>query len=120
MEDTEVSPKFIAAQFGQEILKIITANTKNSKIEDADQRKVELVERCLAAGEEAIIVKAADVLDNFKYFEKMERSSGVEYASRIAYLLLAGLKNIPKIGLKLIKTPLLVALKQYLKKYPQK
>lgn len=70
LEDgTNISEEILESTFGEEILTIVKANSKDESIEDKQAKKEDLIERCIEAGERASIVKASDILDNFFYYE---------------------------------------------------
>ena len=66
LEDTETTEQEIGETFGKEVLEIVLANTKNMDITDKDTRKEDLIKRCLWT-QKALIVKCADIMDNYKY-----------------------------------------------------
>lgn len=51
--------------FGNKVYELILANTKDKRIEDWPKQYDELVKRIATYGEDALTVKAADILDNF-------------------------------------------------------
>ncbi len=51
--------------FGNKVYELVLANTKDKNINDWFEQATELVGKIAFYGEEALIVKAADVLDNF-------------------------------------------------------
>lgn len=79
IEDTDVTEKEIIYSFGENCAKIIIANTKNSNISDRKLRNDELIKRCIESGEEAAIVKAVDIIDNYKYYSALEHEAGIDY-----------------------------------------
>ena len=87
IEDTEVAGQKIEDEFGKSVLNMILANSK-----DKSDRINELIKRCIAAGESALIVKSADVIDNFRYFKRTQDSNGIDYCIRNAKAIL---KNKP-------------------------
>jgi (p)ppGpp synthase/HD superfamily hydrolase len=73
LEDgTDISEEVLQAEFGEKVLHIVKANSKDEAIEDKQERKKDLINRCIEAGEDASIVKASDILDNFFYYEMTE------------------------------------------------
>jgi (p)ppGpp synthase/HD superfamily hydrolase len=80
IEDTEIENGFIEKKFGKEVLDIILANSKDTSV--TENSNEELLQRCLSYGEEALIVKAADILDNYKYYNRMDDHKGLVYCSR--------------------------------------
>lgn len=84
IEDTDITPQLLDDEFGTEVVKLISANSKDSSISDSDERIEELIKRCVEAGEDSLIVKAADVLDNYKYFSRIKDEKGIDYCRRNA------------------------------------
>lgn len=77
IEDTDMTEQGIAVLFGKEIAGIVAANTKNSVLKDSDVRRAELIKRCIAHSEKAAIVKAADILDNYSYYQDIGDAKGI-------------------------------------------
>jgi guanosine-3',5'-bis(diphosphate) 3'-pyrophosphohydrolase len=66
LEFSNITEELIKDEFGENVLKIVKACTKDRSIENSDERIEELVKRCAEVGRDALIVKAADTLDSFK------------------------------------------------------
>lgn len=66
-ENTDYDPGKLKAEFGDNVFKLVMASTKNEAI-DKPQRNEEMIKRCAAEGQDALIVKVADTLDSFKYY----------------------------------------------------
>lgn len=79
IEDTDTTEQEICEFFGLEVAAIVQANTKNAAILEKNLQNEELLKRCLATHEKAAIVKAADILDNYKYYLRLNDQSGIEY-----------------------------------------
>lgn len=79
IEDSNVTENEIFEVFGLEITNIVKANTKNSKIQEEKIQNEELIKRCLKSSQQASIVKAADILDNYKYYLNLNDQTGIEY-----------------------------------------
>ncbi len=88
IEDTEVTEQKIEDEFGKTVLEMILANSKDKTIKESADRIDELIKRCIIAGENALIVKAADVIDNFKYFTRTQNPKGIDYCIRNAKTIL--------------------------------
>lgn len=84
IEDTDVTEQEIFEDFGVEVANIVKANTKNTKIQEKKIRNDELIKRCLETSEKASIVKAADILDNYKYYSSLNDQAGIEYCTNNA------------------------------------
>lgn len=69
-------------QFGAEVLRLVKANTKDDSILDPVEKTNELIKRCVEAGEEALIIKAADIMDSVKYYTRTENEKQLEYCQR--------------------------------------
>ncbi len=67
IEDTRILESEIAERYGPGVATIVRANSKNSSL-PKDQILEDIVNRCAACSKEAMIVKAADVLDNYAYY----------------------------------------------------
>lgn len=84
IEDTDVTEQEIVEDFGAEVANIVKANTKDTKIHEKKTRNEELIKRCLETSEKAAIVKAADILDNYKYYSSLNDLAGLEYCTNNA------------------------------------
>jgi guanosine-3',5'-bis(diphosphate) 3'-pyrophosphohydrolase len=84
IEDSEITAELIAKQFGVNVAKLVSASTKDSSIKDSKQRIDELILRCSQNGEDALIVKAADILDSFKYYTSVNNKAEIEYCLKNA------------------------------------
>ena len=54
--------------FGAKILDLVKANTKDESLNTWQEKYEELIPRVIAHSQEAMIIKAVDILDNFLYF----------------------------------------------------
>jgi (p)ppGpp synthase/HD superfamily hydrolase len=77
LEDTEITEELIKTDFSEEVLNIVKANTKDASLTDRSQRHRELLQRCAKAGKTALIVKCADILDNYKYYTAVNNTGEV-------------------------------------------
>ena len=72
IEDTDVEIKEVRLKFGNKVSKLVEANSFNKTIENKIERYKECFEecfeRCRKLGKDALIIKAADILDNIHYF----------------------------------------------------
>ena len=67
LEDTGVSFDDIKQKFGVKIARLVLACSFNENIKDEVERYKEATDRCVKEGKEALIVKAADFIDNIPY-----------------------------------------------------
>ncbi|MFA6159590.1 MAG: HD domain-containing protein [Parcubacteria group bacterium] len=82
LEFSEITQDLFKKEFGEEVLKLIKANSKDRTIKDSDERIEELIKRCAETGEEALIVKTADTLDSFKHYTATKNQSELEYCRK--------------------------------------
>lgn len=69
LEDTETTKSELQNNFGINITNIIAANSFNTLIEDKTEQFKDMFKRCMEYGREALIIKAADILDNSNYIK---------------------------------------------------
>lgn len=69
LEDTETSKKDLEDKFGEKVTNIVSSNSFNTSIDDKTERFKDMFNRCVLYGKEAVIVKAADILDNSNYIQ---------------------------------------------------
>jgi (p)ppGpp synthase/HD superfamily hydrolase len=94
LEWTNCSEGVIREEFGQRVLDIVRANTKNRDIKDQKKRQEDYVDRCAQVGDEALIVKAADALDSYQYYVAIKRQKEIDRSVAIAKLIIEkGLKD---------------------------
>lgn len=67
LEDTNIPVELLTNQFGTTVAQLVQANTKDNGIAEYHKRNRELITRCIKTGEQALIIKAADILDNYAY-----------------------------------------------------
>jgi len=68
IEDTTLLPDEIKREFGDDVFRLIEANTFNASITDRLERSREMFGRCAAAGRDALLIKVTDTLDNSRSF----------------------------------------------------
>lgn len=84
LEDTNLTPEEIREIFGDVVLRLVTASTKDDAIKDSLEKTNELIKRCVESGEDALIVKSADILDSFKWYSSQNNESEIGYCMRNA------------------------------------
>lgn len=82
LEFSEISEEMLRVDFGEKILEIVKANSKDRTIEDSDKRIEENIQRCAKSGEEALIVKTADIVDSFKHYTATQNENELEYCRK--------------------------------------
>ena len=84
LEFSDASEQKLKDEFGKNVVNVIKACTKNKTIEDDDERIDELALRCSREGKDALIVRAADILDSFKYYTKGNNPAELGYCRKNA------------------------------------
>jgi (p)ppGpp synthase/HD superfamily hydrolase len=74
IEWSKVDAELLKKEFGASITKLVLANTKNTSID-------ELIERCAENGQDALIIKAADIIDSFKWYTKEANKDQLQYCA---------------------------------------
>ncbi len=64
LEDSDTTPQQIEREFGPEVARLVAANSFDRDIADEEERDREMLARCGENGRAAILIKAADILDN--------------------------------------------------------
>ncbi len=88
LEWSNATEKMVKDEFGDNVVTLILANTKNDTITDKEEKTTELIQRCIETGEDALIVKAADVLDSFKWYSQEKNEAQLAYCMRNANAIL--------------------------------
>lgn len=78
LEWSSITEKELTEKFGERVLEIINANSKNRSILDIDTCRRDTVRRCLLVGDEAMAVKIADVLDSIAYYTGTKNEKELE------------------------------------------
>lgn len=84
IEWAKVTEQNLKAEFGDNVFGIVLANTKDDSINDKEEKTIELIKRCVKNGEGALIVKTADIIDSFKWYEKQDNKVEIQYCMRNA------------------------------------
>jgi len=83
----------IRDKFGEDVYAIVKANTKDRSIIDPALRRREYIDRCIQEGQEALIVKAADTLDSYRFYTAVGNSEEVARSVDIAKMILEKLPS---------------------------
>lgn len=92
IEDTTVTEDGLKAQYNDNVVGIVMANTKVKGGSDPDQVEA-IVKKCAKYGPDALIIKMADVLDNYKYYEQIGTKDEIERANKYAKTIFNYLPN---------------------------
>lgn len=69
LEDTKVTETQFEEHFGKQVLELAKANSFDSNIKDKLEQNLDTFNRCKKYGKDALIIKAADILDNLPYYD---------------------------------------------------
>lgn len=69
IEDSATTLKEIEQSFGVRVAQLVSANTFDKTIADRIQRDTDMLERCKQEGKDALLIKAADILENSYHFQ---------------------------------------------------
>jgi len=86
LEDTEMRATDITKKFGKQVLGYVQANTQNDTILSTDERRADLISRCAEHSEGALIIKCADILDNYSYYQRLGKEEQLERCKALALL----------------------------------
>ena len=87
LEDTDISEELLEKEFGVDVLKIVKANSVDESITDFWENKRELISRCVANGEDSMIVKASDIFDSFNYYSRLKSQKGLDFCIGISKII---------------------------------
>ena len=88
LEWSEITAEMLISEFGENIVRLVKACSKDRSIKDSDERIEELIRRCAGEGKEALIVKIADTLDSFKHYTATKNEAELEYCRKNAEAIL--------------------------------
>lgn len=92
LEWTESPEEAIRNEYSDNVYAIVKANTKDRSITDPVERRREYIDRCVAVGKDALIVKAADTLDSYRFYTSINNPDEVVRSVDIAKTIL---KKLP-------------------------
>lgn len=78
IEWSGVDEQLLRDEFGDNVVKLIFANTKDDTILDKEEKTNELIQRCVKSGQDALIVKTADIIDSFKWYASQHNKDELE------------------------------------------
>ena len=84
IEWSSATQQMVRDEFGDSIVQLVLASTKDDSILDKEEKTKELIRRCIANGQDALIVKAADILDSFKWYASQNNEGELRYCMRNA------------------------------------
>lgn len=93
VEDADITIEEIENKFGIEIARLVEVETKDSTIQDEIEKADRLINKLLVFGVDALIIKAADLLDNLILYKKRNDEKAINKLMRMSVNLL---KNKPR------------------------
>ena len=84
IEWSPVNILLLREEFGDTVVRLILANTKDRTIRDKNEITRELIQRCIQNGQDALIVKTADIIDSFTWYTVQNNSDQLIYCMRHA------------------------------------
>lgn len=78
LEDTEITQDELKLLFGDIVTKLVQASTKDNSV-TKEERTDELIRRCVSNGLDALIIKTADILDSFKWYDGQNNKEEIQY-----------------------------------------
>ena len=97
LEDTSITEEELTEKYGEWVAWAVKANSKNLSLPKEDILE-DIVRRCVLHSEWALIVKSADVLDNFAYYSRRKKewdTSAEEEIRRCQNIATMILENLP-------------------------
>lgn len=77
-----ISEQTLREEFGDAVTDIVVACTKDDTIKDSQEKIEKIIKQCVAAGEDALIVKTADILDSYKWYTSTQNEKELLYCAR--------------------------------------
>lgn len=101
LEDTNTQEQEIEKEFGNNISKLIKTNSYDINNPNKLKRSMDMYDNCLMNGKDALLVKAADILDNMQFFAQAKEKDQNYLLEKWKYFLkisnpLIGSENIWK------------------------
>jgi len=116
LEDSDTKVEEIEEKFGGEIADLVLANSFDENITDKVERYKENFDRLVKAGRKALVIKAADILDNSNYYHLADKKTFKYLLEKMDYFIKI---SKPALGKEPLYKNLLKELKR-LRTSPQK
>ena len=84
IEWSSATEQMLQNEFGDNVVKLVLANTKDDSITDKYEKTTELIKRCVSNGQDALIIKVADIIDSFKWYSSQNNEDQLKYCMRNA------------------------------------
>lgn len=79
-----ISEIVLREEFGDVITDIVIVCTKDDTVKDSQEKIEKIIKQCVIAGKDALIVKAADILDSYKWYTSTQNEKELLYCTRNA------------------------------------
>ena len=79
IEWSDAAKEMVRDEFGENVLKLVLANTKNE-----DEKINDLIQRCTESGQNSLIVKTADIIDSFQWYASQNNTEQLKYCMKNA------------------------------------
>ena len=79
LEWSDADEQMLRENFGDNVTAMVSACTKNNSIADREERNIEMIKHCIQIGEDALIVKAADIIDSFKWYSSQDNHEQLQF-----------------------------------------
>jgi len=84
IEWSRATEQMLRDEFGDNVVKLVLASTKDDLIIDKQEKTNELIKRCVSNGEDALIIKTADIIDSFNWYASQDSKRELGYCMRNA------------------------------------
>ncbi len=84
IEWSSADEQLLRDEFGDNVVRFIFASTKDDTIADKAEKINELIQRCVQNGQDALIIKTADIIDSFKWYSSQDNEGELKYCMRNA------------------------------------
>ncbi len=78
LEWSSLDEQTLKDEFGDNVTRLVLASTKDETIADKNEKSRELIERCIRNGQDALIVKTADIIDSFKWYSRQKNEKELQ------------------------------------------
>ena len=84
LEFSSATEQMLKHEFGDNVVKLVLANTKDDFITDKHEKTNELIKQCIDHSEDALIIKTVDIIDSFKWYTSQKNKDELDYCKRNA------------------------------------
>ncbi len=77
IEDTGTGEEELKSKFGHKVAELVRVNSKDTSIDDKKVRTEAMIRKCATHSRAAAVIKAADILDNIRYYRKTKHAENL-------------------------------------------